>query len=339
MVTIYDVAKRAGVSAATVSRVFSGQARVAPGRAEAVRQAAEELGFIPNRNARRLRTSSSEIIAMMVPDIANPFFTLMTRAVEDVARTAGYSVMLCNTDEDFEREQEYLRVAASEPVAGIVMVPTATSRLDWALDRQVPVVCVDRHAGDYAVDAVVADNYNSAAAATRLLYAAGYERPACITGPEHIETSNQRLAGWSQVVRERSGSDPDPELILRAQYVLDEDGERAAHQLLSLPHPPDAIFAANNRLATGTLRALARLQLMPPAVGLVSFGDPPQMLFLPSGIIITYLPSRDMGTTAARMLLERINGLDAPARSITLPVGLEQSHDEDAPAVPTTDTK
>ena len=327
MVTIYDVAKRAGVSPATVSRVFSGQTPVTPDKVQAVREAAEELGFVPNRNARRLRTSSSEIVAMMVPDIANPFFTLMTRAVEDVARRAGYSVMLCNTDEDPQREQEYLRVAASEPVAGIIMAPSAVSKLDWALDRNVPVVCVDRHAPGRDVDAVVVDNVDSSAAATRLLYAAGYERLACVTGPEDIETSNQRLAGWRQAVLEHTGSEPDPELVLRAKYVSDEGGERATRKLLSLASHPDAIFAANNRLATGALRALYQLDLLPPAIGLVSFGGPPQILFPPPGLIVTYLPARDIGATAAAMLLERINGLDIPARSVTLPVSMAEPND------------
>jgi len=324
MVTIYDVARQAGVSAATVSRVFNGQVKVGPDRTQAVRAAAAELGFVPNRNARRLRTNSTEIIAMMVPDIANPFFTLLTRAVEDVARGAGFSVMLCNTDEDYDREQEYLRVAASEPVAGIVMVPSATSNLAFALGRDVPVVCVDRHAPNHDVDAVVVDNLAASAAATRLLFSAGYRRLACITGPADIETSNQRLAGFTEVVRERTGADPDPDLIQRATYVRDDDGERAALGFFALPNPPDAVFAANNRLATGTLRALTRLGLLPPAVGLVSFGGPPQTLFPPPALITTYLPTADMGTTAARMLLERIAGLDIPARSITLPVRLTE---------------
>jgi len=320
MITIYDVAKRAGVSPATVSRVFSGQARVAPDRAEAVRAAAEALGFVPNRNARRLRTNASEIIAMMIPDIANSFFTVLTRAVEDAAREAGFSVMLCNTDEDFAREQEYLRVAASEPVAGIVMVPTATSRLDWALDRGVPVVCVDRQAPNHDLDAVVVDNQPASAMATQRLYDAGYRTLACITGPGDIETSNQRLAGFAAVVRERSGADPGAAYVRRARYVSDEDAERVTGEFLAMPDPPDAIFAANNRLATGALRALARLDRLPPAVGLVSFGGQPEMLFPPAGLITTHLPARDMGRTAAEMLLERIAGLDVPARCVTLPV-------------------
>ena len=259
---------------------------------------------------------------MLVPDIANPYFTLMARAIEDAARAAGYSVMLCNTDEDPAREQDYLRVAASDPVAGIVMVPTAAARLDVATERGIPVVCADRHAPHFDTDAVVADNAKAAAAATRRLYEAGYQHLACITGPTDVETSNERLAGWALAVREYTGAEPDPAWVRRARYVEDADGERAARQLLGLDSPPDAIFAANNRLATGVLRALYAADRLPPAVGLVSFGGPPAMLFTPPGLISTYLPAREIGVAAAAMLLERIGGLDVPPRSVTLPVGL-----------------
>jgi LacI family transcriptional regulator len=260
---------------------------------------------------------------MMVPDIANPFFTVMTRAVEDVARTAGFSVILCNTDEDADREQSYLRVAASDPVAGIIIVPSPAARMEWAVERGVAVVCVDRHAPHNEVDAVVVDNLAASTAATRLLFEAGYRRLACITGEERIETSEERLAGWAQAVRDHTGVDPDPELVLRARYVHDEDGEAATQQLMALLDPPDAIFAANNRLATGALRALHHLGLTPPTVGLVSFGGPPHTLFPLPGLITTYLPAADMGSTAAHMLLERINGLDSPPRSVTLPVTMQ----------------
>ncbi|MDR1768580.1 MAG: LacI family transcriptional regulator [Propionibacteriaceae bacterium] len=319
MATIYDVARRAGVSAATVSRVFSGRANVSQHRVEAVRRAAEELGFVANRNARRLRTSSSEIIAMMVPDIENPFFTLMTRAVEDVARAAGYSVMLCNTDEDPAREQEYLRVAVGDPVAGIVVVPSANIRLDLALDHGVPVVCVDRHAVGYDVDAVVADNLDSSQAAANLLFDAGYRRIACVSGPEGVETADQRMAGFCRAVRQRTGADPDPVLCRRSPYHL-EGGEAAARELMSLPQPPDAIFAANNRLAAGALRVLNDLDALPPKVGVVSFGGMPLILLAPLGVIVTHLPARELGRRAAELLLERIDGLSSTARSITLPV-------------------
>ncbi|MGC3995800.1 MAG: LacI family DNA-binding transcriptional regulator [Propionicimonas sp.] len=319
MITIYDVAAKAGVSPATVSRVFNG-IKVTPERAEAVRAAATELGFVPNRNARRLRTSSSEIIAMMVPDIENPFFTVMTRAVEDVARAGGYSVMLCNTDEDPEREQDYLRAAVSDPVAGIVIVPSSrTTNLDLPLERGVPVVCVDRRAPGYQVDAVVAENVAGATASARQLFASGYHRVACISGPEGVETADDRARGWAAAVREVTGADPEPALVVRTTYTV-TGGEEATRQLLALPDPPDAVFAANNRLASGAIRVLAEAGLLPPAVGVASFGGLPLVLLIPAGIQVAHLPARELGLTAATMLLERIRGLDAPAREVVLPV-------------------
>lgn len=319
MVTIYDVAAKAGVSPATVSRVFNG-IKVSPDRVEAVRRAAEELGFVPNRNARRLRTSSSEIIAMMIPDIENPFFTVMTRAVEDIARADGYSVMLCNTDEDPVREQEYLRVAVSDPVAGVIIAPSSSNtRLDLALARDVPVVCVDRHAHGNAVDTVVADNVHGATAGARLLHAAGYRRVACISGPENVETADGRYAGWAIAYREATGEEPPGELVVRTSYTI-TGGEEATRKLLALPEPPDAIFAANNKLASGVIRVLAEVGKLPPEIGVVSFGGLPLVLLAPAGVMVTHLPARELGVRAATMLLERIRGLQGPVREVVLPV-------------------
>lgn len=319
MITIYDVARRAGVSPATVSRVFNG-IKVTPDRDAAVRRAADELGFVPNRNARRLRTNSSEIIAMMVPDIENPFFTAMTRAVEDLARADGYSVMLCNTDEDSVREQEYLQVAVSEPVAGIIIVPSSrTTDLSLPLERGVPVVCVDRRAPGGAVDSVVADNIAGAAAGTELLLDAGYRRIACITGPERVETSGERLEGYRQALQARLRAEPPAGLVHHSEYTM-EGGEQAMRRLLALADPPDAVFAANNKLAAGAIRVLADAGKLPPTIGLVSFGGLPLVLLAPQGIRVTHLPARDLGLRSAQMLLERIRGLAVPPREVVLPV-------------------
>lgn len=326
MVTIYDVATLAGVSPATVSRVFNG-IKVTPSRAEAVTRAAAELGFVPNRNARRLRTSSSEIIAMMVPDIENPFFTVMTRAVEDVARAQGYSVMLCNTDEDPAREQEYLRVAVSDPVAGIIMVPSSrTTDLQLARERGVPVVCVDRRAPGNAFDAVVADNIGGAIAGTRILLESGFRRIGCISGPERVETAEDRAAGWRMAVEQATGAPPPPELLRRAEFTV-AGGEQATRELLALDDPPDAIFAANNKLSTGVIRVLAERGILPPTTGVMAFGGLPLVVLSPMGILVTHLPARELGLTAARMLLERIDGLDTPARDIVLPVVISNEED------------
>ena len=319
MVTIYDVAARAGVSSATVSRVFNG-ITVGPPFAEAVLKAAKELGFVPNRNARRLRMSSSEIIAMMIPDIENPFYTVMVRAVEDVARAGGYSVMLCNTDEDPNREQAYLRAAVSDPVAGIIMVPSSgTANLDFALERNVPVVCVDRRLPGYPVDAVVGDNIAGAAAATKTLFDAGYHRVACISGPEGVETADDRHRGWELSYRTATARKPSAELSIRTSYTV-AGGEAATRHLLASSKPPDAIIAGNNKLAAGMIRVLAQAGRLPPITGVVAFDGLPLALLTPLGLTVAHLPAREMGEMAAAMLLERIAGLKGPARDVVLPV-------------------
>ncbi len=316
MATIYDVAALAGVSPATVSRVFNGS-NVTPALAEKVRAAATELKFAPNKNARRLRLQRSELITVMVPDIENPFYTSMTRAVEDVARASGFSVLLCSTDDDEERFAEYLRAVVSEPVAGIVaVVPTADTKLDLAIERGVPVVCVDRRAPRYALDAVVVDNVRSARLATEGLFGAGFARLACVTGPENVETARLRLAGWRQAHQEAGR--PAPEDLVRHVPFTVRGGETALLDLLQAPEPPDAVFAANNKLAAGVIRVLFERGLDLGQLGVTSLGELPLVTWQPRGVQVWHLPARDLGTEAAQLLLARIGGETAPPRTIVL---------------------
>ena len=195
MTTIYEVARLAGVSPATVSRVFNGVG-VSAEKAIAVRQAARQLKFTPNRTARRLRKQESEVIALVIPDIENPFFTELARGVEDAAQSAGYSVVLCNTDSQVEKESVYLQIAISEHMAGVILAAaSAHSNLDGILAAGRPVVAVDRSTG-YDIDAVIFADRTAAEAATEKLVQAGFQRIACITGPEDIETAQERALGW-----------------------------------------------------------------------------------------------------------------------------------------------
>jgi len=318
MTTIYDVAARAGVSPATVSRVFNGTT-VSPERVAAVRAAAAELGFVPNRNARRLRTQSSEIVAMLVPDVENPFFTTMVRAVTDVARAAGLWVMLCNTDDEPELEAEFIRVAVSDPVAGLIVAPTGPGTdLSVAIGRGVPVVCVDRDAPRFDVDTVVVDNLAGGRSATEELVRAGFRRIGCISGPEGVMTADLRVAGWRAAVLAETGAEPAPELLHRGPYTI-ETGEEGLRALLALPEPVDAVFAANNRLAVGVVRDLVGRGSGPHEIGVVSLGELAARLYVPRGMIVTHLPARELGSRSAEMLIERIAGYDGPGRREVLP--------------------
>jgi LacI family transcriptional regulator len=315
MPTIYEVAALAGVSPATVSRVFNGM-RVSPERSQRVRDAAEALSFTPNLVARTLRRQHSEVIALVIPDIENPFFTSMARGVEDVAQAAGYSVVLCNTDEEHEKEARYLDIAINANMAGVILAAAGdNSDVTKLIERGRPVVAVDRGPHGFDIDAVTVDNRAGGEAATRALLAQGFRRVACITGPRDVETATQRADGWRGAVARTGVVDAD--LLRYANFRVD-GGQLAMRDLLALAEPPDAVFVANNLMSVGTLQVLAEKQMLPPAMGLAAFGDLPFVPFAPMPITIVHIPARQIGVTAATLLFERIKGDNQPARTIVL---------------------
>lgn len=314
MATIYEVAALAGVSPATVSRVLNGT-KVADDLTERVLVAAEQLQFTPNRTARSLRRRHSELIALVIPDIENPFFTALARGVEDRAREAGYSVVLCNTDEDRNRESEYLRVAAAEHMAGVVLAPAAeTSELGPLGDR--PVVAVDRTPHGSVLDSVTVDNRGAGRAAARALLDRGATRIACVTGPRSIDTAVERAEGWADEVESVTGFRPDPNLLRHADYRF--DGGRAETRALLDAQPFDGLVVTNNLMGAGALRALAEAGMPVPAERIAVIGDLPHSALAPSGLAVLSLPARELGERAAELLLSRIGGDTSAPRSLVL---------------------
>ena len=183
MATIQEVARQAQVSAATVSRVLNGNGKVHPDLVRRVRAAVKALGYQPNSVARNLRRSESSLWAVIVPDVGNPFFTSMVRGVEDVAQGAGYSVVLCNSDEEPGKEARYIAAAAAERMAGVVISPASTRDTDVTqlLDLGIPVVAVDRRLSGASVDTVLVDHERAAEEAAEHLIDMGYRRVACIS--------------------------------------------------------------------------------------------------------------------------------------------------------------
>ncbi|MBC7724036.1 MAG: LacI family DNA-binding transcriptional regulator [Burkholderiaceae bacterium] len=307
MATIYEVAALAGVSPATVSRVFNDRP-VSAAKAALVRAAAETLRFTPNRTARSLRKQNSEVIALVIPDIENPFFTTLARAVEDRAQAAGLSVVLCNSDDDPEKEARYLDIAISENMAGVILAPASDhSDLSAVIARRRPVVAVDRTTG-FDIDSVMIDNRPAGRAATDALIAAGFTRIACIAGPLGIVTADERRGGWGDAVQdgaEGAGS----ELLRFGNYRVD-GGRSAMLELLALSDPPDAVVVSNNLMGVGALEVLAEAVRTPGAVapgfGVAIIGDLPFATFAPAAITVVHLPVRELGTAAADLLIARI---------------------------------
>ncbi|AQA16760.1 LacI family DNA-binding transcriptional regulator [Streptomyces samsunensis] len=334
MVTIHDVARAAGVSPATVSRVFNG-GKVTPARALSVQEAAAALGFAPNRVARSLRKQRSSVIALIIPDIENPFFTSLARGVEDAAQRTSLSVVLCNSDEDTEKERRYLEVALGEQMAGVIVAAASQDETDLGplTDRGVPVVAVDRRPRDAEVDAVRVDNHHGGEVATRHLLQAGYRRIACITGPEGASTSEERLAGHRAALSAAQGgaAAADNTYIRHADFRV-EGGRVAMRELLALPEPPDAVFVANNLMTIGVLDALGEAGRTPPGVGVLSFGDVPWASLVRPSLTAVELPSYELGRTAADLLLQRRDGSLSPVQTVVLRTKLQVRESTAGPA-------
>ena len=314
MATMAQVAARAGVSTATVSRALSGKP-VSDEVAEAVRRAAEELDYTMDRTARSLRRRYSDVVALVVPDVENPFFTAVARGVEDVTREAGLSLVLCNSDDDPDQEARYVEVASQEQMAGLILAPAGPEpRLDPLLRKERTIVVIDRLV-DAPLDHVVLDNHALGRIATEHLLGRGHRRIACITGPQETSTARERADGWADALR-AAGVSPDPQLLRYATYRV-EGGRSAMLELLDLPHPPEAVVATNNMVGVGLLRALSPAG-RPTAPQVSVIGDLPFITADVPGAVTMPLHPREMGTRAAQMFLERLQGETGPARRVVL---------------------
>ena len=313
---ITDVARAAEVSPATVSRVLNGTGGVSPDLSSRVLKAASELGYVPCGSARALRRQHASVWAAIVSDIENPFFTAVVRGIEDVARQAQHRLVLCNSDEDLEREAAYVDVAIAERMAGVVIAVASDkeSSLGPLIERHVPVVAIDRSAGR-DIDAVVVDNRLGAEEATRHLLDQGSKRVACITGPARVNTANERFEGYRRALT-GAGIAIDEELIQRADYK-ESGGHQAALSLLTSRAPPDALFIANNPMAAGALRAIRELGLaIPSDIAIVAFDDSPWTTLTSPQLSVVAQPAYEIGRVAAELLGSA--GTDRSARTIVL---------------------
>jgi LacI family transcriptional regulator, galactose operon repressor len=316
--TIYDVAKAADVSASTVSRVLNKRGAVDPVLAARVHAAVAALQYRPNSIARNLRLQSTSVIALIISDIKSHFFTSMARGLEDVASRAGYSVVLCNADENPNKERDYLRVAIDERFAGVILSPaTADTDLSGLRDQGIPVVAIDRELCEHTVDSVLVQTRLAAERATAHLLEHGFLRIACITGPSKASTAEQRLAGYRDALR-RAGVRADRTLARHTDYK-ERGGYAAMEALLDGPRPPDAVLVANEQMALGVVSCLAdRGVRIPRDMGLVTFDDPPWARIVSPPLTAVAQPSYDVGRTAARLLLDRVLHREAAPRTVWL---------------------
>ncbi len=325
MATLRDVARRAGVSIATVSYVLNGTRSVSPEVEARVREAVRALQYRPNRLARGLRRKRTHVIGLVVPDSANPFFAEIARGMEDLSFAHDHSVILCNSDGDPAKEQRYLGVLIEQQVDGIALVSAhaTPAHLSMLRQRRIPFVVVDRDLPGLEADCVLADNFQGGYLATRHLLERGHRRIACIAGPSELTPSADRVRGYRRALEE-AGIRPREVWVQRGDFRA-ESGYEAARFFLSLPAKvrPTAIFACNDLMAIGAMRAIGEAGLsIPDDIALVGFDDILLASYVIPPLTTVAQPTYEMGRIAGDLLLRRLGEPDRPPARLILPVRL-----------------
>lgn len=322
--TIADVATRAGVSTATVSRVLAGLGGARPDTRQRVLRSARELGYRPSGVARSLKMRTTRTLGLIVTDIGNPFFPELVRAVEDAARDRDYGVLLCNSSENAEREAAYLELLAERRVDGVVIASSGIGRRHraWLASAPVPVVLVNCASPSVPLPTILSDNRAGAALAIEHLVRLGHRRIGHITAPSRNEAAAERLRGARGALR-AAGLDPDSLVVAEGDGHV-AGGAAAAVELLDRSADLTAIFAYNDLTAIGAARAIRGCGLrVPDDVSVVGFDDVDLAAYADPPLTTVAQETGSMGRWAVARLLDRLDGRPVVAETVKLPVRLQ----------------
>jgi len=308
--TIRDVARLSGVSPMTVSRVINDSERVSPGTRRRVEQAIAELGYVPSRLARGLSRQRTGTLSVIVPDVANPFFTAVVRAAEEVARRADYHVILCDTRADLTVERDVIEELIAHRVEGVVIAPVSdrsATHLRRLAEFGVPFVLVDRSIPGVDSDVVLGDSSGGARRLIEHLISLGHRRIGFIVESGDVSTARDRRTGYEAALS-AAGIALDPALVVNAS--ADPSGGLAGmNRLLGLEERPTAVFTVNNLAAVGAIEAVRAAGLeVPDDVALVCFDDIEYASRLYPFLTAMEQPAQTFGTLGTQLLLERIEG-------------------------------
>ncbi|MCL1840719.1 MAG: LacI family transcriptional regulator [Propionibacteriaceae bacterium] len=320
-VTIRDVAQRAGVSAATASRVLSGNPSTSASARAKVRQAARELQFHVNARAKSLRRQQTDTIGLLLPDIRNPFFAEIAQAAEQAALAAGMTTLLCNANESTAQQDLYLKLLVAQRVDGIIAAPQGdgSGKLDETIALGLPLVFVDRVIEGVDVPSVTSDNWSGVRQAVRHLVGLGHRRIGFVTGSQETSTGRERLQAYREALV-RAGIRPDKTLIRYGNFQT-ESGLVAARSLLDLSQPPTAVIAADSLMTLGVVQACNELGLViGETLSVIGYDDTETTRALSPGLTVISHDPAAMGTQAFAMLRDVLGGRRVP--SVVLPVSL-----------------
>ncbi|WP_019586185.1 LacI family DNA-binding transcriptional regulator [Deinococcus apachensis] len=319
-ITLQELAQELQLSTATVSRAINRPETVADSTRRRVLDAVALHGYQPDAIARSLREGRSRSIGLVVSDIRNPFYAAIAATVEDVARGHGYSVLVCNANEDAAKADEALHLLAAHQVSGLIHVPIGEDRgaLQRLRARGVPVVDLDRASGIDGAYAVLVDNNLGARLAAEHLLALGHRRLATIAGPLHLTTGRDRLEGF-RLALEAAGQTL-PWEYLEVGDFREASGARAMRRLLALPAPPTALFVANNEMMAGALAVIHELGLqVPRQLSLVGFDDARWAQYIHPPLTVVAQPVEAMAALAAEMLFKQLAGGSASTPQVLEP--------------------
>jgi len=317
MATIKDVARHAGVSYTTVSHVLNKTRPVSNDARDRVLAAAAALDYVPSALARSLRSKATGSIGLIIPNNTNPYFSEVARGIEDSCYAAGYSVILCNSDDDPAKQRDYLNVLLTKRCDGLIVATLAQTDGELLRKMKIPTVLLDRAPKDMAIDLVAVDNNAGGALAAQHLMAIGRRRIACIAGPQELDISIERVAGLRQALHADGVTVPDA--WLRYADFTSAGGYAAARALLSTADLPDAIFCCNDLMAIGALRAAAERGIaVPQALAVVGFDDIDLAQFVHPPLTSVAQNTRKLGQLTAQCLLERIADPSRPVQRQTI---------------------
>ena len=323
--TMKEVAAKANVSLATVSRVISGNGYVSKEVRTKVLKAVQDLGYTPNELARNLKLNRTDTVGLMITDIVNPFYSVLAAGVLDCARENGLHTILCATDEDPNLEKEYLDVLIKQRAAGIIAVPTGENVDIWcrAYEMGVKLVLLDRELpGVEEADIFLVDNVKGSMDAVRYLIQLGHHRIGIISGPLSTTTGKGRLDGYLLALRE-ANIEIDNDLVEVVTFK-GESGLVATKKLLSLPNRPTAIYATNNVLGESSLNVIREMDLkIPDEVSLIIFDDVPWASLVNPSVTAVAQPTYELGYLGMELVSQKLKNqnesINIPRRSILIP--------------------
>lgn len=320
--TLIDIAKKTGYSVSTVSRVLHDNTqkyKISDETKKTVREAAEELGYTPNKLARGLRLQKTHQIGVIVPDISNPFFATMVKSVSKEARKEGYSIIVCDSDEDSNIEEESLKALLENRVDGLLIAAVGQhdAHIKELHRSRIPLVMLDRWFEDMEVDAISVDNVKGAYLATQYLLREGHKKIAFLQGLRGTNANDGRLRGYLMAMK-------DAGVPARPEYTAGDDfgtlnGYLETKSLLQLAEPPTAIFAAGDLITLGVLQALKEESVsVPKDMSLVTFDDPSFASYLSPPLTAIEQPIERMGEVGVKLLIRHMRSSDAQFKRVLL---------------------